>query len=680
MHISSRVHKSSFQGMNSGSGSHRFSQSLGSKWKGSTLVRDSNRKRSDQASRRPRIVDEDGHDVTPLCLTQPEAGEIEAKPGRWFLRESFTATESETLKSTSSFTSLSSSSFIGSSFPSSLSYQESHYVETEESPHEQDVNINLPCSYVVQKKIDHVKEDVTEEMSDEEVSFFLSETDTISLLDIPSAFIPEDTDEAIKERNIQYAELCHNRMYNNMNVERFVQRGGEASKNKQIQSNKIIMVDRGTVATVWDIYDSFCQKETPEADEDQYLEFTVSAGNGRERRSANSSSSDSIISSQSETEMHSLNAEPDPEEILLSESFRSSLLIMERNIVANLFQPKLAAYRDLPVLKDPDEMMKPGFEQQSEEEESCLTPTLEHLWAFSCELTTGCSITSMAWNKKNLDLLAVGYNDCESRRQKPGLICCWSLKNLTWPERVFYCHESVTTLDFSGNKPCQLAVGMHSGAVAIYNVHIQDSSACVATSSECLRKHVAPVWQVIWTKQELRLSAEDREEYLVSVSADGRIVKWFLCNNGLDCIDLMLLTKPQDSKKAAARSKKKKHNVLSTVAPALCADFHQTDTGIYLAGTHEGLIHKCSIYNRDHFLDTYTKHRRSVNLIEWSPFSPNVFLSCSSDWTILLWKQGLVTPVFSFSCTQSAVYSVKWSPNWSTVFAVLHRQQCTPSH
>lgn len=50
-----------------------------------------------------------------------------------------------------------------------------------------------------------------------------------------------------RERNIQYAELCHNRMYNNMNVQRFVQIGREASKNKQIQSDDIIMVNKGKV-------------------------------------------------------------------------------------------------------------------------------------------------------------------------------------------------------------------------------------------------------------------------------------------------------------------------------------------------------------------------------------------------------------------------------------------------
>ena len=32
------------------------------------------------------------------------------------------------------------------------------------------------------------------------------------------------------------------------------------------------------------------------------------------------------------------------------------------------------------------------------------------------------------------------------------------------------------------------------------------------------------------------------------------------------------------------------------------------DSGIYLAGTWDGLTHKCSFSNSDHFLDTYTKH------------------------------------------------------------------------
>lgn len=68
--------------------------------------------------------------------------------------------------------------------------------------------------------------------------------------------------------------------------------------------------------------------------------------------------------------------------------------------------------------------------------------------------------------------------------------CCCSFNHsilvktvsfVQWPERVFDCHSSVTSLDFSAND--QLAVGMYDGTVAIYNICIQDSSvACVASS------------------------------------------------------------------------------------------------------------------------------------------------------------------------------------------------------
>lgn len=42
--------------------------------------------------------------------------------------------------------------------------------------------------------------------------------------------------------------------------------------------------------------------------------------------------------------------EIDPERILRSENFQQDLFVMERIILENIFQPKLAAYRQLPIL------------------------------------------------------------------------------------------------------------------------------------------------------------------------------------------------------------------------------------------------------------------------------------------------------------------------------------------
>lgn len=61
--------------------------------------------------------------------------------------------------------------------------------------------------------------------------------------------------------------------------------------------------------------------------------------------------------------------------------------------------------------------------------------------------------------------------------------------------------------------------------------------------SECSKRHLKPVWQVNWSKQEITLSGEDRVEALVAVSADGRITKWLLCSNGLECIGTVVCSR-----------------------------------------------------------------------------------------------------------------------------------------
>uniref|UniRef100_A0A8C9YX04 Dynein axonemal intermediate chain 4 n=1 Tax=Sander lucioperca TaxID=283035 RepID=A0A8C9YX04_SANLU len=696
MKKSSLVFNSSSRAMNTSVAGHQVSQSSRHKWnfagsqtrRNSILVGGSNRKRNildrnaNQAPRKPvRVLDNDGNDVTPLPLYHAEPGDMPSKPGR-FLDEIFSSSESDQLKSTSSFNMRSFGSFLGSSLPSSLSTTASMTKGTEDSVPKLDIPI-IPPPPCGQRKRDNVKQHVTEEMLDDVVDVCLTETDTISLFDLPPLiFMSEDADDtkAIKERNLQYAELCKNRTGNDKYVERSMQTFSGAPKEKQIQTDKIVMVDEGTFATIWDIYDSFCdQNKNPESEKANNPETTVNTSKGHEKRGEKSSSTLSIgstIGSLLEMETCSLNAESNPELIMLTESFQHSLLVMERSIVANLFQPKLAAYRQLPIIKDPDSTVKPETEEKSEEgEESSSSPTLERLWAFSCELTRGWNITCMVWNKENPDLLAVAYGDCDSTNQKPSLICCWSLKNPTWPERVFHCHSCVTSLDFSANNPSQLAVGMYDGTIAIYTVQSRNNIHCIANSSECSKRHLKPVWQVNWSKQEITLSGEDRVEALVAVSADGRITKWLLCSNGLECIDLMKLKKTKNSKKKAVESKKKTEHMGSALTPGLCMDFHPTDSSVYLVGTWEGLIQKCSVANCHNVLETYQNHFCPVNSIEWSPFSPDVFLSCSSDWTIQLWKQECLTPVLSFTSAQRAVYAVRWSPNWSTIFAAINGLQ-----
>jgi WD40 repeat protein len=88
-------------------------------------------------------------------------------------------------------------------------------------------------------------------------------------------------------------------------------------------------------------------------------------------------------------------------------------------------------------------------------------------------------------------------------------------------------------------------------------------------------------------------------------------------------------------------------------------------------GTEEGTIHKCSVsYNDD--LDTYWGHAGPVYRVRTSPFHSHMMLSCSADWSVLVWNWKRDDPP-ALTChsldLKDAVTDIQWSPNTSTVFA-----------
>lgn len=61
-------------------------------------------------------------------------------------------------------------------------------------------------------------------------------------------------------------------------------------------------------------------------------------------------------------------------------------------------------------------------------------------------------------------------------------------------------------------------------------------------------------------------------------------------------------------------------------------------TRVSCAGTEDGHIHKCSTSYSEQYLESYSGHIGPVYALQWSPFAPNLFLSCSGDWTIRMWQ------------------------------------------
>lgn len=212
--------------------------------------------------------------------------------------------------------------------------------------------------------------------------------------------------------------------------------------------------------------------------------------------------------------------------------------------------------------------------------------------------------------------------------------------------------------------------------MAIYNVR-NTENGMVLDSSNDMNKHIGPVWQLKWTEQDRNSKGDEKEGTLISIAADGRIAKWTLAK-GLESSDLMRIkrTGVQTSKKVAMDKDKKSEASISRQAPGMCFAFHPTETNIYLAGTEEGYIHKCSCSYNEQFLETYGVHKGPVYKVTWSPFSHDTFLSCSADWSIHIWSQEIVQPILRFSSTiTKAVHDIMWSPKSATVFGAVNEDR-----
>eukprot|EP00126_Sphaerothecum_destruens_P015254 Sdes_comp9191_c0_seq1m663 len=89
---------------------------------------------------------------------------------------------------------------------------------------------------------------------------------------------------------------------------------------------------------------------------------------------------------------------------------------------------------------------------------------------------------------------------------------------------------------------------------------------------------------------------------------------------------------------------------------------------LFIVGTEEGKIHKCSKAYSSQYLETYDAHHMAVYSVKWNSFHPKVFMSCSCDWTVKIWDHTQNTPIYSFDLN-NAVGEVAWAPYSSTTFA-----------
>ncbi|CAF1129899.1 unnamed protein product, partial [Didymodactylos carnosus] len=324
-----------------------------------------------------------------------------------------------------------------------------------------------------------------------------------------------------------------------------------------------------------------------------------------------------------------------------SKSASVSLKIMERMINQNTFDD---IAQDFKYWEDAADEYR--------EQEGSLLP----LWLFQYDTAKKLACTNLAWNTHYTDLFAVAYGSYDFLKQSRGMFLIYSLKNPSYPENIYSTESGVMSLDFHPNHPNLLCCGFYDGSVAVYNIADENKRPKYQSTARN-GKHTDPVWQVRWQKDDL-----DNNLNFYSVSSDGRVVCWTLVKSDLMYTDVVQLkldqpaTEPTDGIPLAA------------LGCGTCFDFNKQQDYLFIVGTEEGKIHKCSKAYNNQFLDTFDAHNMAVYACRWNTFHPKIFISCSADWTVKIWDINFKEPLFVYDLG-SAVGDVMWAPYSSTVFA-----------
>lgn len=403
----------------------------------------------------------------------------------------------------------------------------------------------------------------------------------------------------------------------------------------------------GALATAWNIFDAY-EAERIQAEREAAAQRAAAAAQraGKEEERAAASAALSA-----ELQAQDDDAPRTAEDILRSSGFDTALRVMERMVNQNDCHDIIDDFKFWEDLSD----------------QYKVDGTLLPLWQFFTERTQRRAVTSIALNNRYNDFFAVGYGSYDFQKPCKGTIHCFTLKNAVptstgapmpaTPE-VTYCTESgVMCLAFHPTDTSLLACGLYDGSVCVFDLRVRGDKQRVRPlhlSTVRTGKHVDPVWDIYWKDSAAELS-------FYSISTDGRITHWAVGNQGLTSKDLMTLTTGVCSSNTETMTL----NQLGGMA----IDYSRAHDKI-IVGTREGAVMLCTSAYNGQVLTRYEGHSMPVYRVSWSPFHPDIFITCSADWTVRLWLRTETRPLLTFDLGD-AVGDVAWSPYGAAVFAAV---------
>ncbi|XP_033160418.1 WD repeat-containing protein 78 [Drosophila mauritiana] len=288
------------------------------------------------------------------------------------------------------------------------------------------------------------------------------------------------------------------------------------------------------------------------------------------------------------------------------------------------------------------------------------------------------AVSDIDFCRSNGDILAVAYGLYSFSSQHvptSGSVFLWSIKNPGEPERANYYDVPVTAISFSPFLPSLLAIGLYDGSVEVRDVSsLQDTP--VAVSQRSTSPGSSPVVAIRWIKQ---VSDDDHEtdiDPFLSLSQDGSVTRFRIIKSPfLLGFTQMILERVEGHPEGIFVHPSSRIPCESNRHPqGLSITTHPLHKDIYYVLTDEGCIHKCSINYQHQYLEVLRCHDGGVTVMEFSPWSPKLFLTCGNDWFVRIWIDGITRPLLELLDEMTPVHWAKWSPTHSTIIVTVNRE------
>lgn len=311
--------------------------------------------------------------------------------------------------------------------------------------------------------------------------------------------------------------------------------------------------------------------------------------------------------------------------------FKFSSMIMERMLAGNVYQKSQLNFRNF---------HRPGkLASVAEYRYQPEVMFILHVPRFGAQHASGMTrraVSDISFCYGNGDILAVAYGLFSYSALvtvSKGDVCIWSIKNPQNPERSYRFNIPVTSVEFSPFLPFLIAIGMMDGTVEVRNI-TNPNDPPIAVSQRSTTLNGDPVIALKWIKQPQDTCDTDP---ILALSSSGTVWKYYVIRSPYLLGFKQMVPYRVDGQPEGLQIKQNLNSIelFANRRPlGLNITLHPQLRDIYYMLTDEGCVYKYSTNTTHTYLDIWQTHEGAVNCMDFSPWSPKVFLTCGNDWCV----------------------------------------------